>query len=355
MIKIFNYMLKKYLIGIILASIVLLGINLLIIFISELRHVDQHNYTYATLSKFLIYMLPQNFMEIFPYSLLIGSMISFGAMAYHSEIMAMNTHGISIRKTIYIILLQTFLISSLVNFIANFTTPNLSNKAFIMKNTALNKGINNSSLWFKNKDDFISVNKIITDSKLENIKIYKINDGKLSSVITSKMATYKDTWYLKDAIIYDTYEDTTTNVDNLKIDKNDFIPLQIVKSKFTKKKFLSLEELYENIKLSQSLNIYSEDQKVIFWKKSLLPFSCCIIVFIGLPFLFTPIRAINQSQKIIYGILFGITYFVITSIIINAALILNVPALVCVLLSMAFFIIFGVYLFNRIIKTNIPV
>ena len=46
----------KYLIGIILASIVLLGINLLIIFISELRHVDQHNYTYATLSKFLIYM-----------------------------------------------------------------------------------------------------------------------------------------------------------------------------------------------------------------------------------------------------------------------------------------------------------
>lgn len=355
MSKIFTYMLKKYLVGIGLASLILLGINLLIIFISELRHVNQYNYTYETLIMFIVYMIPQNFMEIFPYALLIGSMISFGSMAYHSEIMAINTHGISVKKTIFIILLQTFIISFLVNILANYTAPDLSNKAFLLKNVALKKGINNSSFWFKNKDNFINIHKIITNKELDRIKIYKIDNNEVSTIISSKSASYDGDWYLKNVEILNIKNDSYLSQDTLKINTDEFVPLQIIKSKFIKKKFLSLEELYENIALSESLNIYSEDQKVIFWKKSFMPISCCIIVFIGLPFLFTPIRSTNQSQKIIYGILFGITYFVITSIIINAGLILNIPALLCVATSMLFFIFSGIYIFNRVVKLNIPV
>jgi lipopolysaccharide export LptBFGC system permease protein LptF len=71
--------------------------------------------------------------------------------------------------------------------------------------------------------------------------------------------------------------------------------------------------------------------------------------------LFTKARSTNQSQRIIYGILFGITYFVISSIFINAFLILDIPALVSVLISMGIFIMFGFLLFNRLVKTNIPI
>ena len=92
--KILIYMLKKYLIGFALAITVLLGINLLLIFIAELKNIGSHEYTISVLFNYVIYLIPQNILDIFPYALLIGSMISFGSMAYHSEFVAINSHGI---------------------------------------------------------------------------------------------------------------------------------------------------------------------------------------------------------------------------------------------------------------------
>jgi lipopolysaccharide export LptBFGC system permease protein LptF len=116
-----------------------------------------------------------------------------------------------------------------------------------------------------------------------------------------------------------------------------------------------MQDLYVNIIFYNNLGIYYEDRKVIFWQKILLPFSCCIIVFIGIPFLFTKIRSTNQSQRIIFGILFGITYFVISSIIINISLILNIPALYSVLISMGVFILVGYFLFEKLVKKHMPI
>ena len=98
-------MFKKYLIGFALAITVLLGINLLLIFIAELKNIGSHEYTISVLFNYVIYLIPQNILDIFPYALLIGSMISFGSMAYHSEFVAMNSHGIGIKKIIYIIII----------------------------------------------------------------------------------------------------------------------------------------------------------------------------------------------------------------------------------------------------------
>ena len=92
--KILIYMLKKYLAGFALAITVLLGINLLVIFIAELKNIGSHEYTISVLFNYVIYVIPQNILDIFPYALLIGSMISFGSMAYHSEFVAINSHGI---------------------------------------------------------------------------------------------------------------------------------------------------------------------------------------------------------------------------------------------------------------------
>ena len=117
----------------------------------------------------------------------------------------------------------------------------------------------------------------------------------------------------------------------------------------------SIESLYANIIFYNELGIYYEEHKVMFWQKILLPISCCIIDFVGIPFLFTKIRSTNQSQKIIFGILFGITYFVISSIIINVCLILNISALISVSISMAIFFIFGYFLFNKLVKSHIHI
>ena len=108
-------MFKKYIIGFLLASIILISINLLLVFISELKNLGSHQYSLSILSQYIIYLIPQNFLDTFPYALLVGSMIAFGSMAFHSEIVAMNSHGIGIKRTVFIIVLQTFILSLCLN------------------------------------------------------------------------------------------------------------------------------------------------------------------------------------------------------------------------------------------------
>ena len=254
------------------------------------------------------------------------------------------------------ILLQTFLLASIFSYLGNALSPSLTSYAYEVKNSALLKSTSTKELWYKGQDAIVHAKSIITEKRLKDIEIYYISNGIMTSAVTAKKAEYHDNnWNLIDAEITDITNKKTFKKQSLNISTEAFIPFQIIKSSLNKKRHNSVQDLYKSIRYFDSQGLYYEDHKITFWQKVLLPFSCCIIVFISIPFLFTKARSKNQSQRLIFGILFGITYFVISSIIINLCLILTIPALMSVFISMGVFIIFGYFLFNKLVKSHIPI
>ena len=251
--------------------------------------------------------------------------------------------------------MQTFIISSLLTISINSIAPTYSNEAQTLKNLSLNKALSDKNLWFRSSNYIVNVNKVITDKRLEDIIIYNIQDGSLSSIISAEKGSYNKQWNLSNVKIHNTSLNEVLIEESYVLESDDFIPSEILKSQFNKKRYISIQDLYQNINYHNKAGIPYENHKVVFWKKVLLPISCCIIVFIGLPFLFTRMRSTNQSQRLIFGVLFGITYFVLTSIITNLSLIVGIPALPSVLISMALFIVVGIYLFNSLVKKDIPI
>ena len=132
--------------------------------------------------------MPQNFLDIFPDALLIGSMIAFGSMAYHSEILAINSNGVGVRKTIFIIMLHTFLLASVFTYIGNYISPDCYIHAQEIKNTSLKKNNINQEIWFKGKDYIVNAKRMISDKHIENIEIININDGSINSILNAKEA-----------------------------------------------------------------------------------------------------------------------------------------------------------------------
>ena len=97
------------------------------------------------------------------------------------------------------------------------------------------KNNSNKELWFKGQNNIIHAKNIITAKHLENIEIYYINNGNLTSVLTAKNAKYTKSWKLKDIKIIDIDNNKMVYKQALNILPKEFIPFQIIKVNLTKK------------------------------------------------------------------------------------------------------------------------
>ena len=125
--------------GLVVSLTVLVSIEIFFSFTAELKNLGFGNYTMPVITKYIILNIPKSLEIMFPYAVLIGSMLSLGAMSSDMEFVSMQAAGISISKIITIILIQAFLLSSIFYYVTDNVVPKYSNKAEMKKNLALNK------------------------------------------------------------------------------------------------------------------------------------------------------------------------------------------------------------------------
>ena len=351
MIILYRYLFTRFLIGLLVSLTVLVSIEVFFSFTAELKYLGQGNFGMESILKYSILSLPKSILIMFPYAVLIGSMLSLGAMAADMEFISMHSSGISITKIITIILIQAFLLSALFYTVADSVVPEYTSKAENKKNTALNKKIiyENNGVWFKDKNTFIKIHEIYSDENLKSIVMYKYDsDNVLLSIKTIKEATYMNSkWHLKgieETFLNEipvskkySYEEVTSS----------FIDKKLINIKTHKSESLSLTDVVRNINYLKNNGLDTDVQKKIFWEKIFKPFSTIIMLFLAMPFIFGKHRSSNLSKRIVLGLFIGIIFFIVTSMLPNLGMVLGIMPFINVLLPHVVFIIIGLILLNR--------
>ena len=91
---IYIYLFKRFFLGLVVSLIVLVSLEIFFSFTAELKYLNVGNYNILTLSKYIIFNIPKSILVMFPYAVLIGSMLSLGAMASDMEFVSMQAAGI---------------------------------------------------------------------------------------------------------------------------------------------------------------------------------------------------------------------------------------------------------------------
>ena len=107
---IYKYLFTRFFIGLIVSLSVLVSIEVFFSFTAELKYLNVGNYHMLVVIKYIILNIPRSIEIMFPYAVLIGSMLSLGAMSSDMEFISMQSAGISVSKIIAIILIQAFLL-----------------------------------------------------------------------------------------------------------------------------------------------------------------------------------------------------------------------------------------------------
>tara|TARA_B100001094_G_scaffold330063_1_gene394356 strand:- start:7463 stop:8536 length:1074 start_codon:yes stop_codon:yes gene_type:complete len=347
---IYRYLFNRFFSGLVVSLAVLTSIEIFFSLTAELKYLNVGNYNMLVVTKYIILNIPRSIEVMFPYAILIGSMLSLGAMSSDMEFISMQSAGISISRIIGIILIQAFILSSIFYFISDSFVPKYSNKAEKKKNLALNKKLifNKNGVWFKDKNTFIKINEIYSDIKLNGITMYSYNENdSLSSIKYVRYASFVDNkWSLKaisETIINNSLI-TKRYTENDTVDS--FIDRKLINIKTDKSSSLSLADVNKNINYLTTNSLDAAIHKKIYWEKIFKPFSTVIMLFLAMPFIFGRHRSANLSKRLVLGLFIGIGFFIITSILPNLSMVFGIWPFISVLLPHILFVVLGKYLLD---------
>ncbi|MDH5601520.1 MAG: LptF/LptG family permease, partial [Gammaproteobacteria bacterium] len=204
-----RYLGQAVIAGVFTVLIILTAVYAVFAFGGEVGKIGQADYTVWKAIEYSVYLIPQRLYEIFPLSMLLGTMLGLGWLANNNELVIIRLAGISLIRIIGSIMKAALMLMLLAIVIGEGIAPPLYQYASEQRIKALNRLINvntNYGLWAKDGETFINVNRVESDGRLIGVTLYQFTENNfVERQMFAKQAVYDEQqWRLKSVteIIY---------------------------------------------------------------------------------------------------------------------------------------------------------
>lgn len=350
------YIARTALISLGITLILFVGIELIFGLVNELRFVGKGDYGLGQAFIFLVLGVPQMLYQMFPMAALIGVLLGLGHLASHSELIVMQAAGLSPQKITWQLLKFALILVLIVWLFGEYVAPASDKLALRLKAQALSGGQTISTpngTWMRQQKSFIHIQQMQIGGHLEGITFYEFNDD--MQLQKAKFASYAD--YINDAwVLYDIQEtlflDDRTQSRKITqeywqdgVDPN---VLQVVGVKYLDE--LSLLRLIKTIRYRKSNNLDVRPYTLALWQKILQPVSVLVMLFIGAPAVFGPLRNASMGVKLFMGLLVGFSFHIANELFGPLSLVYQLPPVLGAVLPVISFAVLGLILMKKVAR-----
>lgn len=332
-----RYIGKTIVIAIFVTLFLLVGLSTTIRFVEQFRSIGRGTYDIWQAVAYSLFSMPKDIEIMFPMAALIGSLVALGSLASGSELVAMQAAGFS-RLRIGLAVMKTSIpLIILMMMAGEWLVPHSDQTARDIRYKAI-RGTSLLSVqygvWAKDGNNFIYIQRITDQDKLQNIYVYQFDDKRqLLSQLHADSAEYHDKqwWFsqMSKATLENNHIDVTNYFNypwktNLTPDK-----LGIVA---TEPSSLSISGLMDYIHFLKETGQDSRRFELNFWRKIFEPISVGVMMLLALSFIFGPLRSVTMGARIVTGICFGFIFYIINQIFGPLSLVYNLPPILGALL-----------------------
>jgi lipopolysaccharide export system permease protein len=337
-----------------LVFLTLLPMFMLLDLVQQLDDVGTGNYGLVNAFTYEAYLMPSYLLSLVPFTALLGSSIALGGLAHTSELIAMQTSGVSIQRIALATLKSGTLFILVAIVIMEWVAPPLHQEAIKRQSLALSGGdvlIEKYGSWIRQGNRFVNIRNIHEGSELADIHIFEFDSmgQQLDFYLHADRAERKNRkeLFYRDVILKD-YEGNriiTRHKDEL------------VRESYLTEKQLRIMELpinslpptglYQYLKYLRASEQATERFEIVFWQKATLPLTILIMMLCSFPFVFGSLRSSSAGKRIVLATITGISFQLITQLLVNLGLMLDIPALLTTLMPMVAILIPGTLLMRR--------
>ncbi|MDH5571580.1 MAG: LPS export ABC transporter permease LptG [Gammaproteobacteria bacterium] len=348
-----KYIARTIINGTLLTLLVLVSLLAFIDFISEIADLGRGEYGLVDAMLYVLLSLPRRFYELFPTAVLLGSLLSLGALAGNSELTVMRAAGISIARIIFSVLQAGLVLVVLVAIIGELVVPASERSAQVLRASALKQTISlggQHGFWARDGLRYMYVGRVYPDLNLGSLQIYELDESKQLHTITSaKSARYiNKVWQLKNV------QKTRFTVDGVKseaLSRDDWPELlnpDLFNIVSVQPENMSAYELYRYSDYLQVNELDASPYKLAFWIKVITPFSSLVMLLIAMPFVFSSQRAGTAGARVLVGLLIGIGFFLLNQTINHVGQIYGFSPVISATFPVLFVAILGMLALRRI-------
>lgn len=311
-------LLQRYIAKTILAStmmvlFVLLGLYTFMDFINELDDLGKGNYQLMDVARYMALSMPKRIYELLPVAALLGSVLGLGNLASQSELVAMRAAGVSIQKINKAVLVVALCLMVIALFIGEVVRPVAEQRAREVQSMAQTGTVGSRSkhgFWTRDGLHFNHIRQILPDGRFSGISIYEFDkENRLRILTKAEEAQYEEgSWTLTD-VIQSTLDEQGVKVRSIERAnwKSQLNP-GMVNVVVVPPEFLPVWGLLEYINYLEGNNQATDQYKMAFWIKVMMPLSSAVMVFLAVPFVFGPLRSSSIGGRILLGTLVGIGF-----------------------------------------------
>ena len=347
-----RYINREFFIGILMIMFGLICLFAFFDFIQEIGDLGKGSYGILQAILFVILSIPGHIYEVIPLAVLIGSMYSIGQLSYNYEFNVMRASGYSIKKIAVSLMYTGLFFSFFTIIVGDFITPHSEKSAQQIKLGNSNSSVSQefgSGFWIKDGDNFVNIENVLPDSSLEQINIYEFdNKFNLRTIVNAKKGFFKQgEWKLND-IQQTIINKNSTEIKNIASGSwKSLMRPEMMNALIISPQKMSTINLFKFINYLKQNNQKSTKYEVALWEKLIHPLMPLVMLIFAIPFGFLQERSGGKFFKMFIGIIIGIAYQILNTLIRHLSLLNDWQPFVSSLIPTIIFLFIGIYMINK--------
>ena len=351
--QITKYLNKEFFINIVMIMFGLIALFSFFDFIREINDLGKGGYGLIQVINYVLLSMPGHVYEIIPLAVLIGAMYTVGELSQNSEFTVMRSSGLSIKKIASSLLYVGLLFSFLTFVIGDLISPNSEKNAQQLKIISTDSLVSQefkSGFWIKDGKSFVNIENVLPDSSLEDIHIYEFDKNfKLRTIVNAKKGIFQDgQWKLNNISLTTLGEGKVilTNIENG--NWKSLIRPEMMNALIISPEKMSTINLAKFINYLQLNNQKVTRYEIALWEKLIHPIMPLVMLIFAVPFEFLQERSGGKYLKMFLGIVIGISYQILNTMIRQLGLLNDWQPFMSSLIPTIIFLSIALYLIFKI-------
>ena len=323
--------------SVVFVAVAFLSLFFFIDFVDELESVGRGGYTLGQAAARCVMELPGHFYELFPISVLIGTIYAMARLAQSSEFTILRTAGLGPGRALRLLALPGLVFALITFVIGDYVAPVTERQAVAMK-AGMRGGISLGSggAWLKERrsgfgiggaagDRSISVNVLAAGAggELLGVRIFEFDtDGRLRTRLeaASGQVQAHGSWQLREVQQTDwPTPDAALRGSPLTLQTlpelawPSTLDTSVVAAALLPAGTMSTADLWRYASHLSIQDQAVQRYEIAFWKKALYPLACVVMMALALPFAYLHARAGGVSYKVFGGIMLGISFVLLNN------------------------------------------